>query len=138
VAEKDVTVVEVIQEAFSHSIQGTSDSLNSDLSILEKMVEIGELVDPRWVQPSIHAGGELLAYARCPTLRKIAGPILEFRRQRTLEFMVGDIKEEIVIHPKYLHILDRWNKRFRLQADGSLIYKKELLIRDKDEIEFIG
>jgi len=52
-AEKDVTIVEVIQEASSHRIQGTSDSLNSDLSILEDMVKIGELLDPRWVQPSV-------------------------------------------------------------------------------------
>ena len=137
-AEGDVTVVEVIQEASSHCIQGTSESLDSDLSILEKMVKIGQLVDPRWVQPSIHAGEELLAYARCPMLRKIAGPILEFRRQRTLEFMMGDIKREIVIHPRYIHFLDRRDNRFRLQADGSLIRKKEIVKRTQDEIEFIG
>ena len=74
------------------------------------MVKIGELVDKRWVQMSANAGRELLAYDRCPMLQKIAGPILEFRMQRTLDFMMEDKKREIAIHPQYLHLLGRYSQ----------------------------
>jgi len=83
------------------------------------MVKIGELVDKRWVQMSANAGRELLAYDRCPMLQKIAGPILEFRMQRTLDFMMDDKKREVAIHPKYLHLLDRYRQRKGIQCKGG-------------------
>ena len=76
------------------------------------------------MQPSIRAGEELMAYARCPMLRKIAGPMQEFRVQRTLEFMVGDIKQETAIHPRYLHFLDRWKQRRIIQSKDGDGYRK--------------